>query len=549
MENKYRWLTPESETFLQRDYLLAGQTLDERVDIICAEAERRLGIKDFGKRFKENIQKGWYSLSTPVWTNYGTNRGLPISCFGSFVDDNMESILHSIAEVGMMTKMGGGTSAYFGKLRPRGSEIKDNGQSAGSVHQMQLFDKLITVVSQGKTRRGNFAAYLDIDHEDIMEFLTIRGEGSPIQDLSFGVCVPSQWLKEMKEGDAQKRKVWAKVLQIRAEFGYPYIQFTDNANNNTVDVYKDKNRKIYASNLCSEIMLPSNEDESFVCCLSSMNLLHFDEWYETDAVKLMVYFLDTVMEEFIEKASEIKFMERAVTFAKKHRALGLGRLGWHSYLQSKMIAFESLEAKLYNVKIAKFIKEESYKASAELAEMFGEPEMLKGYGRRNTTLNADAPTKSSAFILGQVSESNEPAKANYYIKDLAKIKFTVKNSHLEKILEEKGKNTQDVWNSILMNAGSVQHLDFLSDHEKLVFKTFAEISQREVIIQASQRQKYIDQGQSLNLMVHPSIPTKDVNALLLEAEELGIKALYYQYSVNAAQAFTRDILNCVSCEA
>jgi ribonucleoside-diphosphate reductase alpha chain len=549
MENKYRWLTPESETFLQRDYLLAGQTLDERVDIICAEAERRLGIKDFGKRFKENIQKGWYSLSTPVWTNYGTNRGLPISCFGSFVDDNMESILHSIAEVGMMTKMGGGTSAYFGKLRARGSEIKDNGQSAGSVHQMQLFDKLITVVSQGKTRRGNFAAYLDIDHEDIMEFLTIRGEGSPIQDLSFGVCVPSQWLKEMKEGDAQKRKVWAKVLQIRAEFGYPYIQFTDNANNNTVDVYKDKNRKIYASNLCSEIMLPSNEDESFVCCLSSMNLLHFDEWYETDAVKLMVYFLDTVMEEFIEKASEIKFMERAVTFAKKHRALGLGRLGWHSYLQSKMIAFESLEAKLYNVKIAKFIKEESYKASAELAEMFGEPEMLKGYGRRNTTLNADAPTKSSAFILGQVSESNEPAKANYYIKDLAKIKFTVKNSHLEKILEDKGKNTQDVWNSILMNAGSVQHLEFLSDHEKLVFKTFAEISQREVIIQASQRQKYIDQGQSLNLMIHPSIPTKDVNALLLEAEELGIKALYYQYSVNAAQAFTRDILNCVSCEA
>jgi ribonucleoside-diphosphate reductase alpha chain len=549
MENKYRWLTPESETFLQRDYLLAGQTLDERVDIICAEAERRLGIKDFGKRFKENIQKGWYSLSTPVWTNYGTNRGLPISCFGSFVDDNMESILHSIAEVGMMTKMGGGTSAYFGKLRPRGSEIKDNGQSAGSVHQMQLFDKLITVVSQGKTRRGNFAAYLDIDHEDIMEFLTIRGEGSPIQDLSFGVCVPSQWLKEMKEGDAQKRKVWAKVLQIRAEFGYPYIQFTDNANNNTVDVYKDKNRKIYASNLCSEIMLPSNEDESFVCCLSSMNLLHFDEWYETDAVKLMVYFLDTVMEEFIEKASKIKFMERAVTFAKNHRALGLGRLGWHSYLQSKMIAFESLEAKLYNVKIAKFIKEESYKASAELAEMFGEPEMLKGYGRRNTTLNADAPTKSSAFILGQVSESNEPAKANYYIKDLAKIKFTVKNAHLEKILEEKGKNTQEAWNSILMNAGSVQHLDFLSDHEKLVFKTFAEISQREVIIQASQRQKYIDQGQSLNLMVHPSIPTKDVNSLLLEAEELGIKALYYQYSVNAAQAFTRDILNCVSCEA
>ena len=549
MENKYRWLTPESQTFLERDYLLSGQTLDERVDIICKEAERRLGIPDFAKKFKENIQKGWYSLSTPVWTNYGTNRGLPISCFGSFVEDNMESILETVAEVGMMTKLGGGTSAYFGKLRARGSEIKDNGQSAGSVHQMQMFDKLITVVSQGKTRRGNFAAYLDIDHPDIMEFLTIRSEGSPIQDLSFGVCVPSQWLKEMKEGDAQKRKVWAKVLQIRSEFGYPYIQFTDNVNNNTVDVYKDKSKKIYASNLCSEIMLPSSETESFVCCLSSMNLLYFDEWYETDAVKLMVYFLDTVMEEFIEKASQIKFMDRAVRFAKNHRALGLGRLGWHSYLQSKMIPFESLEAKMHNVKIAQYIQQESYQASKELADMFGEPEMLKGYGRRNTTLNADAPTKSSAFILGQVSESNEPAKANYYIKDLAKIKFTVKNPYLEKLLEERGQNTQEVWNSILMNAGSVQHLDFLTDHEKLVFKTFAEISQREVIIQASQRQKYIDQGQSLNLMVHPSIPTKDVNALMLEAEELGIKALYYQYSVNAAQAFSRDILNCVSCEA
>lgn len=319
------------------------------------------------------------------------------------------------------------------------------------------------------------------------------------------------------------------------------------------DITVENNSNFFANGMlvhnCSEIMLPSNKDESFVCCLSSMNLLHFDEWYGTDAVKLMVYFLDTVMEEFIEKASNIKFMHRAVNFAKNHRALGLGRLGWHSYLQSKMIAFESTEAKMLNVKIAKFLKDEAYLASKELADMFGEPEVLKGYGRRNTTLLADAPTKSSAFILGQVSESNEPNKANYYIKDLAKIKFTVKNPYLERLLEEKGKNTPEVWNDILMKAGSVQHLDFLTEQEKFVFKTFAEISQKEVIIQASQRQKYIDQGQSLNLMVHPSIPTKDVNALILEAQELGIKALYYQYSVNAAQAFARDILNCVSCES
>lgn len=549
MENNYRWLTKESQLFLERDYLLPGQTVEERVDIICKTAEKRLKMPGFADRFKENIKKGWYSLSTPVWTNYGTDRGLPISCFGSYIDDSMESILESVAEVGMMTKMGGGTSGYFGKLRHRGAEIRDNGHSSGAPHQMQLFNNLINVVSQGKTRRGNFAAYLDIEHKDIMEFLTIRSEGSPIQDLSFAVCVSRKWLNEMKEGDSEKRKVWAKVLQTRAEFGYPYIEFIDNANDNTVDVYKDKGMRIYASNLCNEIQLPSNELESFVCCLSSMNLLYFKEWYKTDAVKLMVYFLDTVMEEFIEKASKIKFMDRAVRFAKRHRALGLGRLGWHSYLQSNMIAFESTEAKVQNVKIAKFMKDEAYQASKELAEIFGEPELLIGYGRRNTTLLADAPTKSSAFILGQVSESNEPSKANYYIKDLAKIKFTVKNPYLMQLLESKGKNTQEVWNSILMKAGSVQHLDFLNKQEKDVFKTFSEISQKEIIIQASQRQKYIDQGQSINLMIHPSIPIKDVNSLILEAESLGVKGLYYQFSVNAAQEFTRDILSCSSCEA
>jgi ribonucleoside-diphosphate reductase alpha chain len=280
-----------------------------------------------------------------------------------------------------------------------------------------------------------------------------------------------------------------------------------------------------------------------------MNLRYFDEWYNTDAVKLMVYFLDTVMEEFIEKSKKIKFMDRATRFAERHRALGLGRLGWHSYLQSKMIPFESMEAKIENVKIAKFMKEEAYTASKELADMFGEPELLKGYGRRNTTLLADAPTKSSAFILGQASESNEPVKSNYYVTDLAKIKFTVKNPYLLELLESKGQNTEETWNSILKRAGSVQHLDFLTEHEKNVFKTFSEISQREVIIQASQRQKYIDQGQSLNLMIHPSVPVKDVNALILEAESLGVKGLYYQFSVNAAQQFTRDILACASCEA
>lgn len=545
---EYVWLTESSKLFLERDYLVEGQTVDERVDEICQTAEKLLNKPGFAKAFKDNIRKGWYSLSTPIWTNFGNDRGLPISCFGSYMADDTASIAYTHSEVMMMTKHGGGTSAFFGNLRGRGEKIKKNGESSGSVHFMQLFDLLINVVSQGKTRRGNFAAYLPIDHKDIMEFLALRSEGNAIQDLSFGVTVPDYWMEAMIAGDAQKRKVWAKVLECRANIGFPYIVFIDTVNNNTVDVYQKKNLRISHSNLCSEIMLPDNEEESFVCDLSSMNIFRYDEWKDTNAVELLVYFLDAVMTEFIQKASKIEFMRRAVTFAERHRALGIGWIGWHSFLQSKMIPFESMEAKLLNAQIAKNIKEKAYAASQKMAGEYGEPEVLKGFGRRNTTLLAIAPTKSSAFILGQVSEGIEPHRTNYYIKDLQKGKFTVKNQQLEQLLRDKGQDTDAVWSSILKHGGSVQHLDFLSEYEKNVFKTFAEISPKEVVIQAAQRQKYVDQSQSLNLMIHPSIPVKDVNALIIEAWKLGVKSLYYQISVNAAQSFSRNILACASCE-
>lgn len=299
---------------------------------------------------------------------------------------------------------------------------------------------------------------------------------------------------------------------------------------------------------CSEIWLPSSETESFVCDLSSMNILYYDDWKNTNAVELLVYFLDAVMTEFIEKAKKIKFMERAVRFAERHRALGIGWLGWHSYLQSKMIPFESMEAKYKNTEIAKNIKQEAYSASQKMAEEYGEPEILKNYNRRHTTLLAIAPTKSSAFILGQVSEGIEPHRTNYYIKDLQKGKFTIKNVHLQKLLKDKNLDTDEIWDDILKHGGSVQHLDCLTENEKDVFKTFGEISQKEIIIQAAARQKYIDQGQSLNLMIHPSISTKDINNLIIDAWKLGCKALYYQISVNAAQQFSRNILTCKSCE-
>ena len=544
----YRGLNELSQQFLEQDYLLPGQTVDERVDIICNTAEKELGIKGFAKQFKDNIEKGWYSLSTPIWANYGTKRGFPISCYGSYISDDMSSILTTLAEVGMQTKYGGGTSAYFGDLRPRGSKIKDNGESSGPVHFAQLFDTLINVISQGKLRRGNFAAYLPMEHPDILEFLSIRKEGNPIQDISFGVCVKDKWLEEMIDGDGEKRIKWARVLESRINTGYPYIFFHDNVNR-TNQIYRKNGMTINASNLCSEICLISDEDNSFVCDLSSMNILYYNEWKDTNAVQLLVFFLDAVISEFIDKTVGIPFLEKARYFAKIQRALGIGWLGYHSFLQSKMIPFESLKAKAINKEIAINIYQNVHIASKELFQKYGTSPLLLPFERRNATLTAIAPTKSSSFILGQVSEGIEPYKTNYYIRDLQKGKFTVKNPYLEKLLEEKKKNTKSTWNSILKNFGSVQHLEFLSDEEKDVFKTFAEISPKEIILQAAQRQEYIDQSQSLNLMIHPSTSVKDLNELILEAWRMGVKTLYYQYSMNAAQNVSRDLLQCSNCES
>ena len=494
------------------------------------------------------MARGYYSLSSPIWSNFGLSRGLPISCFGSYIGDSIYDIMRTTAEVGMMSKIGGGTSAYFGAIRPRGSDISNNGKSDGSFNFSKLFDTIIDVISQGTSRKGQFAGYIDIDHGDIDEWLDIHTEGNPIQLMYYGVCISNAWLESMKAGDPEKRRVWAKVLQRKAETGIPYLFFKDNANAGRPDVYKDRNMTVYASNLCTEIMLPASDEESFVCCLSSMNLLYFDEWKHTDAPELLTQFLDAVMSEFIEKSAEIPFLDRAHRFAKRHRALGLGVLGWHSYLQANRIAFDSFAAMQKNNEIFQLLQEKTLTASKALAAKFGEPELLQGYGRRNTTLLSIAPTKSSSFILGSVSPSVEPFKSNYHVKDLAKIKTTYKNPFLVELLKEKGIDNEKTWESILLNDGSVQHLAALNDEEKEIYKTFAEISQLAIIQQAAQRQKYIDQGQSINVMIHPETPTRDINQLYLTAAELGLKSIYYQHSMSAAQRFNRNLLNCSSCE-
>ncbi|MFT5248391.1 MAG: ribonucleoside-diphosphate reductase alpha chain [bacterium] len=556
---KIKWLTENSRKFLESGYLTGDTSPEERILEIAQHAEKILGIEGYSEKFYKYMSEGFYSLASPVWSNFGKKRGLPISCFGSCIADDMGDILYTQSEVGMMSKLGGGTSGYFGKIRPRGADVKNNGSSSGSVHIMQLFEKMVDIVSQGSVRRGRFAPYLPIDHKDIHEFLEIGTEGNPIQELTHGVTVGDQWMQEMIDGDVEKRTLWAKVLQRRGEIGYPYIFFRDHANNGTVDVYKDKKLEIHGSNLCTEIMLPSNENWSFVCCLSSMNLLHYDKWKDTDAVETLTYFLDAVMEEFITKLEVYKnstdrddkltftFMEKAYNFAKENRALGLGALGWHSLLQSRMLPFDSEEAFKLNSEIFKTIKDKSYKASEELAKLFGEPTVLKGYGRRNTTLNAIAPTTSSAFILGQVSQGIEPIWSNSYVKDIAKIKTTIKNPFLVDLLEEKGQNTTEVWRSIRDYDGSVQHLEFLSEHEKDVFKTYPEIDQTVIVYQAANRQNHIDQGQSINVMVHPDMPVKDVNNIYITAWKLGVKSMYYQHSMNAAQKFKQK-KSCNSCE-
>jgi len=543
------WLNEESEQILNRGYLLKGETTQKAIERIANAAAKRLYKPELAEAFIEMIEKGWMSLSSPIWANMGTERGLPISCFNVYVPDHIEGITHKLGEVIMQTKIGGGTSGYFGELRERGSAVTDNGKSSGAVSFMKLFDTAMDTISQGGVRRGAFAAYLDIDHADIKEFLDIKNIGNPIQNLFTGICVPDYWMQDMIAGDREKREIWAKVLESRQQKGLPYIFFTDNINRNKPQVYKDKGLKIHSSNLCSEIALPSSANESFICCLSSMNLELYDEWKDTEAVKLAIFFLDAVLQEFIAKTEDNYYLKSANAFAKNHRALGLGVMGWHSYLQKNKIAFESLDAKMLTHKIFKNLQEKANKASQDLARIYGEPEILKGYSLRNATLMAIAPTTSSSAILGQTSPGIEPYSSNYYKAGLAKGNFMRKNKYLKALLEEKNADNEETWRSIMLNHGSVQHLSLLSPEEKDIFKTFKEISQYEIVLQASIRQKYIDQAQSLNLNIPANVPIKEVNRLMIEAWQLGVKTLYYQRSQSVSKEFVTNLVTCTSCEA
>lgn len=572
MANKIRlpWMLDDQREFLSQGYLQNGQTPEDRYEEIANTIENYcLRMSDtvegieycngIGDRFRKYITNGWVSFSTPVLINFGKKENLPISCNQSILSDSLEDIYKGIHELGMLAKHGAGTSQNFSNIRPMGSEITSGGTSNSIIDWVELYADMMSKTNQNRARRGFLTAYLSVDHPEILDFLDIGTHRLPtdkqrfLQTITTAVTLPIGWLESLKSGDKDKRKIWAKVLKSRKEVGFPYILDLTNANKHRPEVYKDKDMFIETSNICNEICEYADKEKTFACCLSSANAYYFDEWSQDENFIFdMSLMLDCVIEEYIEKASKIKGLEKAVKFAKEHRAIGLGVLAFHSYLQKKQIVFGELESYFVNNSIFSTLKKESDRASKWMAINWGEPKIMKGYGLRNSTRIAQPPTKSTAYIMGgktlNLSEGIEPHKSNYSSKKLAKIQSEVKNTELVKLLQDRGEDTKKTWTSILENNGSVQHLPFLTEKEKNVFKTFSEISQVDVIKLAGQRSYHIDQGQSLNLMIHPDTSAKDINKLHLLAFEEGVKGLYYQYSINASQKFSQELLTCSSCE-
>lgn len=568
--NKPEWLTEESIKTLESGYLLKNETVKEMYERVSRSAAKN--YPELAGFFFDAMWKNWLCLATPVAANMGTDRGLPISCFGSYASDSVYGIFNSVTETAMLSKLGGGTSKYWGDVRGRGAKIGNGGVSEGIIGWLKVEESALSATSQGGVRRGAGAQYLPVEHPDIEEFIDIRRQTGDLSrrclSVSFhhGVCISDDFMHRVTDGDEKARNIWKKILKTRLETGEPYILFRDNVNKQAPKIYKDLELDIKASNLCSEIFLHSDKDHTFVCCLSSLNLARYDEWKNykfsngMTLPQLGIYFLDGVMEEFIVKSKNIEGLERAYRFAVKSRALGLGALGWHTLLQSKMIPFDSFESMMLNAEVFKLIDSETKKGSMELAVKLGEPEWCKGYGLRNTHRIAVAPTVSNSLISGGVSQGIEPITANIYSQKSAKGTFIRKNPALEKLLINKNKNTFEVWELINKSKGSVRDLNFLSAKEKEVFLTAREINQYAIIKQAAQRQAFIDQGQSLNLFF--SVPStiddetknmiaKYIHKVHFMAWEMGIKGLYYLRSESplVGDKVYREESDCAACEA
>ena len=540
---------------ISKGYLLPGETPRKAYKRVAHSVSMRLNRPDLEAKFFKYIWNGWIGLASPVLSNTGTDRGLPISCFGIDTPDSIRGIGLTNAELMRLTSYGGGVGISLSRIRGRGAHITGNGQSEGIVPWAKIYDSTIIATNQGSVRRGAASVNLDINHPDIHEFLQIRrpkGDANR-QCLNLHQCVvvDDAFMKRLNDRDSEAMTLWLEVLKSRVETGEPYVMFKDNVNKDNPLAYRMNNLDVSMTNICSEITLHTDEEHSFICCLSSLNLAKYDEWKHTDVVEIATYLLDGIMEEFIIKTNGKDSMIRSHRHAKKGRALGLGVMGWHTFLQQKNLPFNSLASTAWTHTIFSDIKMKAEAASRQLALEYGEPLWCKGTGMRNTHVMAIAPTVSNSRI-NNCSAGIEPQPANVYVFNGAKGTFIVRNPELEKLLISKDKNQDKIWDQILVDNGSVANLpnDILTEEEKEIFLTFPEINQLALVQQAAIRQRYIDQTQSLNLAFDPTDSPKWINQVHMEAHKLGIKTLYYLRtdSVIKGDLGSRTSEDCLSCD-
>ena len=551
-------------------YLINGESPRDAYTRVAKTIAKRLYKPELADKFFDYIWKGWLCLASPVLSNTGADRGLPISCFGIDVADSIQDIGNKNLEMMLLAKHGGGVGIGVNMIRPAGAKITGNGTSDGVVPFCKIYDSTILATNQGSVRRGAASVNINIEHDDFEEWLEIREPKGDVnrQSLNLHQCavVGDKFMRKLELGDPEARKRWSKLIQKRKATGEPYILFKGNTNKANPEAYKKNSLKVHMTNICSEIVLHTDESHSFVCCLSSVNLDKYDEWKNTNLIYDATWFLDGVLEEFIQKAKNMKGFENAVRSAEKGRAIGLGVLGWHSLLQKRGIAYESLLAQFKTREIFSKIKIETERASRALAEIYGEPLWCVGTGFRNTHLRAIAPTVSNSKLAGNVSPGIEPWAANVFTEQSAKGTFIRKNNELKKVLRKIGIDNKDTWDKILADGGSVQAIDTLKgwyydergrlnqeDGEpvKNVFKTFKEINQLELVRQAGIRQDYIDQSVSLNLAFPSEATPRWINQVHMEAWKHGIKTLYYMRTESVLRG---DIAaaamdpNCLSCD-
>ena len=560
---------------ISRGYCLPGETPKDAYWRVSTTVANRLKKPEMADKFMKYIWNGWLNLASPVLSNTGSERGLPISCFGVDVADSIQDIGGKNLELMLLAKHGGGVGIGHNQIRPAGANITDNGTSDGVVPFIKMNDSTILATNQGAVRRGAASTNLSIEHGDFWEWLEIREPKGDVnrQCLNINQCVSisDKFMRNVMEGDPESRKRYAAVQRKRRQTGQPYIMYRGNVNKQNPDAYKKNGLKVFMTNICSEIVLHTDENHSFVCCLSSLNLSKYDEWKNTNLIYDATWFLDGVLEEFIQKAKYRKGFENSVRSAEKGRALGLGVLGWHTYLQQRGIAFEGLEAQYETRNIFSQIKIESEKASRDLAEAYGEPLWCRDTGFRNTHLRAVAPTVSNSKLAGGISAGIEPVPANIWTDQSAKGTFIRKNQQLLGYLEKMGHNNKRVWDKIMADGGSVQGLKFLDEWcflkgmlikckdvpdfqegvpFKDVFKTFKEINQLDLVRQAGVRQQYVDQAVSLNLAFPKEATPKWINSVHLEAWKQGIKTLYYMRteSVLRGDIAAKAMEDCISCD-